>query len=210
MTMNKGDNNRDAVLIAFHEACDRPTAADIIEWIGRYPQFADDIRDHAALMRECGGEEIGELSEEEMTILNNGRSYALQLLHKAKAKAEPEAGAAPAAAAPPATFDQILKHQGLDIPALASLFGIPRAVLSLLINGRMLPPIGARLVQAFGDQFSITYQQFDGALDYALRNPKLGQLKAQTSAQVTRQSYEDVIRDSDMSEERKAYWLSEN
>jgi hypothetical protein len=40
---------RDEVLFAFHEAFERPTAADIIEWTKRYPQFADDIRAHAAI-----------------------------------------------------------------------------------------------------------------------------------------------------------------
>lgn len=41
--------DRDEVLFAFHQACERPTAEQIIEWTQRYPPFADDIRDHAAV-----------------------------------------------------------------------------------------------------------------------------------------------------------------
>ena len=37
------------VLFAFHRKCERPTALQMIAWTERYPQFADDIREHAAV-----------------------------------------------------------------------------------------------------------------------------------------------------------------
>ncbi|MBJ7408328.1 MAG: hypothetical protein JHD07_35630, partial [Bradyrhizobium sp.] len=40
---------RDDVLFAFHQTCDNPTAEQVSEWTRRYPQYADDIREHAAL-----------------------------------------------------------------------------------------------------------------------------------------------------------------
>ena len=49
------DNARDEVLYAFHRAYERPSAAEIIEWVTRYPQFAEDIRGHAALARDWAG-----------------------------------------------------------------------------------------------------------------------------------------------------------
>lgn len=42
----------DDVLFAFHQACLRPTAEEIIDWTTRYPQFADDIRAHAGVARD--------------------------------------------------------------------------------------------------------------------------------------------------------------
>lgn len=41
--------DRDEVLYAFHRAYDRPTAEQIVEWVTKYPQFAEDIRTHAAI-----------------------------------------------------------------------------------------------------------------------------------------------------------------
>src|SRR4051794_9861937 len=50
--MSDCPQDRDAVLFAFHEACPRPTAEQIIDWTSRYPHFAEDIRDHAAVARD--------------------------------------------------------------------------------------------------------------------------------------------------------------
>src|SRR5690348_448255 len=49
MTDPRKTEDRDSVLFAFHQDCNRPTAEQIIAWIDRYPQFADDIRAHAAV-----------------------------------------------------------------------------------------------------------------------------------------------------------------
>jgi SOS regulatory protein LexA len=46
MTKNRTER-RDEVLFAFHEACERPSPETILEWTTRYPEFADDIREHA-------------------------------------------------------------------------------------------------------------------------------------------------------------------
>lgn len=46
MTKNRTES-RDEVLFAFHEVCERPSPETILEWTTRYPQFADDIREHA-------------------------------------------------------------------------------------------------------------------------------------------------------------------
>ena len=45
MTTNKGhQETRDEVLLAFQEACKRPTTEQILDWTSRYPEFAEDIR----------------------------------------------------------------------------------------------------------------------------------------------------------------------
>ena len=46
MTDRSPTPDRDEVLFAFQEACPRPTAQQLIDWTGRYPQFAEDIRAH--------------------------------------------------------------------------------------------------------------------------------------------------------------------
>ena len=44
MTAAIKNKDRDEVLFAFHQACNDPTAQEIIKWVKRYPQFANDIR----------------------------------------------------------------------------------------------------------------------------------------------------------------------
>ncbi len=51
--------SRDDVLYAFHEECERPTAADIVIWAAKYPQFAEDIRTHAAIARDMNASTQG-------------------------------------------------------------------------------------------------------------------------------------------------------
>jgi hypothetical protein len=41
--------DRDEVLFAFHQECERPSAEQIVTWVNRFPQFAEDIRAHAAV-----------------------------------------------------------------------------------------------------------------------------------------------------------------
>ena len=49
--------DRDEVLFAFHQTCTDPTAEQIIEWVERFPQFADDIRAHAAILKDWAADE---------------------------------------------------------------------------------------------------------------------------------------------------------
>ena len=70
--------DRDEVLFAFHQACERPTAMQITEWTKRYPEFADDIRAHAAVRLDCiAGSDDVDLEPDE-TMLARGRSRALR------------------------------------------------------------------------------------------------------------------------------------
>lgn len=45
--MSTSDTRRDEILFAFHDACEHPTAEQIMEWTSRYPEFAGDIIAHA-------------------------------------------------------------------------------------------------------------------------------------------------------------------
>ena len=49
MTDPRKAEDRDSVLFAFHQECERPTAEQIIAWTKRFPEFADDIHDHATV-----------------------------------------------------------------------------------------------------------------------------------------------------------------
>lgn len=55
--------NRDEVLFAFHIAYEKPSAQNIIDWCTNYPQFAEDIRSHAAVAWDMAMEQQGDLPE---------------------------------------------------------------------------------------------------------------------------------------------------
>ena len=71
---------RDEVLFAFHRACHRPTTEQIAEWTKNYPEFAEDIRIHAAIRLdwEARPEEASE--EPDDLLLRRGHSRALNAI----------------------------------------------------------------------------------------------------------------------------------
>ena len=112
MTARPQTPDRDEVLFAFHEACSRPTAQQIIDWTSRYPQFADDIRAHAAVARDWDTRR--ELAAEEPSETELARAYsrAINALYEADTKAATSATA-------PQTFQDILAARGTNARALA-------------------------------------------------------------------------------------------
>lgn len=195
-------DNRDAVLFAFDQACSRPTAAQIIEWCERFPQFADDIRAFAAISREFAARAAVPAEMADETILARGFSRVLNLLYEAEKAVTTSSRAQ--------SFEQVMQARGTDTRQLARSLDIARSVLADLFSGRMLAPAGARLVTAFRQVLSVTPESFAAAHDLALRTGSAVHAKATETPTATPRPYEAIIRDSSMSDERKRYWLSEN
>lgn len=198
-------NERDDVLFALHRECTNPTAEQIITWIERYPQFADDIRSHAAIIKDWIAREGRPVLEPSEAMLSRSHSRAMDALYKAQiAPVAEQAGAT----AP--TFDQIMASCGTDVPELSRKLNIARGVLSALVSGRMLAPVGERLIAALTASLSISRDVFNSALQSAQATPRLGHAKADGTPSVIPRSYEDIVRASSMSADRKQYWLGED
>ena len=205
MTDQTKATRRDEVLFAFHRECAIPTLNQIINWTQRYPEFADDIRAHAGIMRDWAANEEAEEEVVDELMMNRARSRALNAIYNAQAVEQNNIQAAPET-----TFDQLLSGAGLDTRQLGRAIDIGRDVLSDLFRGRMSPPIGPRLVKALLDQLKATRAQFDRALAYAQSHPSMGHAKASQQPTIIQCSYEESIRRSSMSAERKSYWLEED
>jgi hypothetical protein len=203
-TYNKNEE-RDEVLFAFHQACERATADEIIEWTERYPQFAEDIRAHAAVSRDWVACEGLPAAEADGTMLERAYSNALSKLYDAELKASASGAGRSAAQG----FQEILAQRNKEIFELAGELDIARSVLADLFNGWMLAPVRKRLIDAVTSSLSITRSAFDAAFALASQNPRFGYAKAEQAPIVIQRSCDDIIRDSNMSEERKAYWLEE-
>jgi hypothetical protein len=206
MTATNTNIDRDEVLFAFHQECERPTALQIIEWTKRYPQFADDIRAHAAVRLErAPGAEDTDLEPDE-TLLARGRSRALNAVYKARQETAEE----PGQALSQTTWQQMLDNKGITVPQLARQIDIDRMVLAELAAGRMRLPIGERLLAALTEALGGIPTHLETAIAKLVAAPRLGLAKADKQPTILARSYEEVIRASSMSEERQQYWLGED
>jgi len=196
---------RDDVLFAFHQTCDNPTAEQVSEWTRRYPQYADDIRAHAALRAQWASDSVEQNAEPDESMLARGRSHALNLLHAARQDA------AAAQTVSEKTWPQAVSAAGFDIPRLARCINIDRMVLAELNAGRMRLPLGRRLTDALTDVLGMSAAWLERVVSDLLAGPRrLGHAKADEAPTINTRSYAEVIHASSMSETEKRYWLEED
>jgi hypothetical protein len=202
MNRNNMNEERDTVLYAFHRECERPTVEQILDWVRRYPEFAEDIRAHAAVSYDWVAAGNTAHLEATQALLDRGYSNALNALYNAQAKAEASARAQ--------SFHDIAAARNTDVVRVAREIDIARSVIADLFNGWMLAPIRKRLVEAVCKVLAIPRDAFDVALMIALQNPRFGHAKASQSPTIKARSCDDIIQDSNMPPERQRYWLEED
>ncbi|HLI12398.1 MAG TPA: hypothetical protein VKY65_12455 [Alphaproteobacteria bacterium] len=196
---------RDEVLFAFHQTCDNPTAEQVNEWTRRYPQYADDIREHAAVRAQWAADSDEQDVQPDESLLARGRSQALNLLHNARQES------AAAQNISEKTWPQAVSAAGFDIPRLARCINIDRMVLAELNAGRMRLPLGRRLSDALTDVLGVSTAWLERAVADLLAGPRrLGHAKADEAPTINTRSYAEVIRASPMSDDDKRYWLGED
>jgi hypothetical protein len=195
------DKERDRVLMAFHRECEKPTVDQIVAWIERFPKYADDIRAHAAVLRDLAEGLEGTEEEVSQTVLDTAYSNALNAIYTAQQKKEQSKAAA--------SFHDIAAARSIDVIDMADEMDIARGVLADLFDGAMLRPVRKRLIDAVCRFLNITGDVFEAALDVALANPRFGHAKATEAPVIRARPCDDIIRDSPMTPERRRYWLEE-
>lgn len=201
--MENNQQDRDEVLIAFHKECDIPTRADVERWAERFPRFANDIRDHAAIriaMLADADEEPAELGEV-MIARSRSRMQAAIYAAEEAARSGSKAGA---------TFSQLITGAGLTQAELARRLPIKRAIVADLVAGRMLDP-RPRFTTSVTRELGISLEQFNVAYASAIRSPSLGgRAKSQGQPAANQRHYDDIIRTSGMEDDQIAYWLEQS
>jgi hypothetical protein len=205
MNEQNGIAERDEVLFAFHQTCDDPTTEQVNEWTRRYPQFADDIREHAAVRAQWASDSDEHDVQPDESMLARGRSHALNLLHSARQES------AAAQNLSEKTWPQAVSAVGFDIPRLARCINIDRMVLAELNAGRMRLPLGRRLSDALTDVLGMSTAWLEHAISDLLAGPRrLGHANADEQPTINTRSYAEIIRASLMSDGDKRYWLGED
>jgi hypothetical protein len=193
---------RDAILIAIHQECEKPTTEQIIAWIEQYPDYAEDIRAHAAVSLDWAARETGAEVEVSQSLLDRGFSNALNAFYSAQQRAQTEANVK--------SFQDLAAALNIDVVQMAREMDIARGVLAALFNGLMLPPIRRRLIEHVCRLLAITREVFDSALALVLSQPRFGHAKANAAPTVRARHCDEIIRDSPMTPERQRYWLEED
>jgi hypothetical protein len=190
----------DEVLFAFHEAYSRPTAEKIIEWVNRYPEFAEDIRAHAAVAREWEADTSMAAVEADESLLATAYSRALNVIFQAQSGAN-DSGR---------SFQEIMAARNVTVPQIARSIDIKRAIVADLVSGRMRGPIKNIFIDAIGGALAITRDMFQLALACALAQPTLGHAKADHTPSIVVRAYEEIIRTcDDLTDDEKRKWLEE-
>ncbi|MBY2994496.1 hypothetical protein HF263_23005 [Rhizobium leguminosarum] len=205
MSKTTRENDRDHALFAFHRLSPRPTAEQIIEWTKRYPEFADDIRTHAAISRDWDVADSLNEADEEISETMKARAHsrvlnALFLSESPVLTTETETTGG---------FHEVLEARGQKVHEVAKQLDIGRDVLADLFNGWMTAPVGRVLADAVRGFFGMSAAAFELAYQYACDHPKLGHAKSSGQPTIPRRSYEEIVAGSNMSPERKKYWLGE-
>jgi hypothetical protein len=202
--MDNKDKDRHSVLIAFHEECEFPTRADVERWSQRYPRFARDIRDHAAIRIAM----FAEADEKSAVVEEVTHARSRSRIHDALYNARRELAAA--AAGGQETFDHFASRASLSQSEVAKKLQLKRVVVAALFAGRMLNPMG-RFRDAVADAMRITSDQFEVAYRNAVASPRLaGHAKAHGQPGANQQEYEDIIRSAGMDDEQMRYWLEQD
>jgi hypothetical protein len=206
MTGTNNNEDRDTVLYAFHLACERPTAEQIIEWANRYPQHAADIRAHATATHEWALREDELAPEPDEAALARGYSNVLNLMHQADAKHSEDESRVAAAR----SFHDIAAAHGKEVYEIAEDIDIARGALADLFNGVMLPPIRHRIIDPVCRILHMTREAFDSALAATVAQPRFGPAKSNHAPTVKQRPCDEIIRDSGMRPERIRYFLEED
>lgn len=192
----------DPVIEAFIAACPRPTAQDIIEWIERYPDRADDIRDAAEIALSLDAQyDANRVPSPELLKRIDEMCDATFGQYWAEAQAE---------RVKTATFRSLMADSGKGLPAVARELDIGRAALTDLVQGRMTVPLPARFAAALAEAFFTTAEVIAAAAGRAVAHPHMGRAKANAAPNGRQRTFADIVRDDPtMSAERKAFWLAE-
>lgn len=195
---------RDEVLFAFHQQCERPTTEQIIAWASRYPEFADDIRAHAAIAMDWNAAENAPALEPSDQLLARGRSRAMNAIYNAQAAARTKQ-----ANGGVTSFDQLMAAAGTSVPQLARTLEIERSVIVAMTTGRMRSP-RERFRSAVASALQTVGAKIDAAFELALANPSMSHAKATSAPTIVVRTYDEIIRGSSMPPDKKAHWLEED
>lgn len=198
------------VLFAFRHEHERPSPDAVLEWTTRYPRFANEIREAAALWAEMEMQaKLNRPSPDDEKLVMEARSAALNALHSASK--------ARSGAAEPRTLSEAIRQNGTTAAELGRQLSLPATVISQVVRGKIM---GATIPEAFtrmiarllGQEADWVRKCYPGGViaAYDLRRGEASPptpISASTAAELTFQ--EAVMDASGMDEAQRRFWLED-
>jgi hypothetical protein len=183
----------DEVLFEFHKAIDIPTPEVVTRWTLDYPQFADDIRAHAVEIIDM--EALAAAAESAVACTEAPPKTATGGVERV-------AG----------TLREVIGSVGLSLPRFADELGIARSIVADVNSGRILvstvPRRFLRLAAARLDQAIDVLADIVGGQKETVAAAMLKAVSGPTAGRPV--TWAEAVQASDMDDERKAFWLSED
>ena len=209
MTEDKIEPTLDDALNTFVQENDRPTAGNLEEWVERYPQFRKDLIDFAATWAEQlvlpAAEGIG--AETEKLLVDRAMSH----VHNVAYNQDVERLRQTTTDDPVRSLTGDAQRVGARPAELAKACRLDLGLLSKL-NSRQIQPwtIPAELIRMFAEQLN---KSVPALMIFFAGSPRAVSAKAYLSRSkptgTVQQSFAEAVRQSSLSDEEKARWLSE-
>lgn len=193
----------DDVLYAFFVACPLPTRVETRRWQERHPAYAEAIGRRAAIMADIAFGQMTNATVEYEDAPDPATDALIARLVKETSTADTRGSVT-------TTLADLLTAARKRIPEVAQEIDIHRGVLADIVAGRLAPPIGNRLVGALATALTASEVAVRRAAEASFALPTLGHASSDGPPESTSRTYAQSIASSDMTEERKAYWLRQD
>jgi hypothetical protein len=191
------------VLFAFRAQNERPSREAVEHWTARYPQFATEIREAAALWAESNVQEtVYRPSREDESLVAEARSRALNALHRSSATQPP--------ARVPRNLGEAVRQAGTTVAEISRQISLPTSVVSKVIRskimGATIPDTFTRMVaRLLGREVDWVRGCYPPGIAAAYGSNGATGITASTSVELTFQ--EAVTEAFGMSDEQRRFWL---
>jgi hypothetical protein len=199
------EGSLDAVLFRFHREVAKPTPAIVAAWSRKYPEYASEIQAHAVEILDMESRADAKVPDME-SLEAEARSAAMNAVYEAKQRsATTRAGSA--------SLREAAEQAGIPLRELADRIGIARAIVVDVNSGAIVPEtVNPRFLRAASQMIG---KDFDTLCGLIAQVPQGGisqgvAFKAAAPPVTGKpRTWRDAVLASDMSDEKKAYWLSE-
>jgi hypothetical protein len=205
MNIKQEERTLDNVLFRFHREVANPTPAIVMAWSREYPEYAAEIQAHAVEMLDLESRANAKVPDLE-SLEAEARSAAINAVFEANQRD----AAAPAAYA---SLREAAAQAGMSLRDLADNIGLARAVVADVNSGAIIPDtIGVKFFRIVSPLVKQNSDALRGLVAQARPSvlPQAVAFKAAAPPSAGKpRTWRDAINASDMPDDKKAYWLSD-
>ena len=188
---NQTMNLHDA-LLEFELACPLPTMDDVREWQDKYPAFQREILDHAA---EVADDVLSGSPLREAKFDKRDEPFVARALEAAIT--------ARGMGRPTTTLADAARASGRSTEEIAAAVDLPARIMADVLSGAILGGLPSKLVK----RLASFLPEMGGLGSMATGAVSMGHASAKGAPVRATRTFAQAVEESDMSPDRKAFWL---